>query len=82
MSPTGSNEDPPVSQRVVERVAAAEDVDPVELAARLQDAVDADALDALVARGSAAPTVKFVFCGHRVVVDGGEPVTVTVDCEE
>ncbi|WP_277554354.1 HalOD1 output domain-containing protein [Halobaculum limi] len=82
MSPTGSNEDPPVSQRVVERVAAAEDVDPVELDARLQDAIDTEALDALIARGSSAPTVKFVFCDYRIVVDGGEPVTVAVDSEE
>ena len=74
--------DRPASERVLERVAAAEGSDPADLGAQLYDAVDADALDALVAHASSELTVEFVYCGTTVLVRVDETGAVAVEAEE
>lgn len=82
MPTASSRTDSPASERVVERVAAAEGVAPTELEARLYDAVDADALDALVAGGSAGLAVEFEFRGYAVEVRRESATTVSVHLSE
>ncbi|SHH14397.1 HalOD1 output domain-containing protein [Halobaculum gomorrense] len=60
----------PPSALVVDRVAAAEGTEPVDLRARLYDVVDPEALDRIVERGAPELTVEFRFNGYRVTVDG------------
>lgn len=64
---------PPASEAVVERVAEAEDVDPLDLDP-LYEAIDPDALDTLCGgpRRDARPSARIVFeyHGYTVVVDG------------
>lgn len=70
----------PPSQAVVERVADAENVDPLALDVPLYDAVDPDALDALFGPTDGAPRttgrVTFVYYGHTVVVASDGTVTL------
>ena len=81
-SPRRSDADRSPSERVVERVAAAEGTEPTRLEERLHDSVDPDALDALFARGSATVTIEFEFGGHAVTVVGDEGGSVRVDATE
>ena len=68
----------PISIRVVQGVAAHEDVDPVDLEPPLHEVIDTDALDALFRSpdGSSA-TVEFTYCGQHVRVDDSGRVDVT-----
>jgi len=67
------------SREVVRTVAAREGVDETDLPP-LYDAIDPDALDALLASvGTEDPdraSVDFEYAGHRVVVSGDRTVTV------
>ncbi|WP_435063544.1 HalOD1 output domain-containing protein [Halobaculum sp. EA56] len=81
-SPPRADADRPASERVVERVAAAEGSDPARLEGRLYDAVDADGLDALVDRGSSDLAVEFAFSGYTVVVEDDGPGSVSVEVTE
>ncbi|MFC7071073.1 HalOD1 output domain-containing protein [Halobaculum lipolyticum] len=76
LAPSRTDARRPVSERVVERVAAAEDRAPDELDPRLHDAVDPDALDRIVAGGTADTTVTFRFHGYVVTVAGDGTVEV------
>jgi hypothetical protein len=72
--------------RVVEEVAAATGVDPVDLDEPLSDVVDPDALDALFSGrhpedGTAGGYTSFVYHGCRVTVDADGFVSVTVLAE-
>lgn len=60
----------PLSQTVVEAVAMAESVDPLDLTVPLYDAIDPDALDALFQSGDASVDgyVEFVYYGYEVTV--------------
>ncbi|WP_135820177.1 HalOD1 output domain-containing protein [Halostella litorea] len=68
------------SERVVESVAEAEGVDPVDLTPPLNDVVDLDALDALFAPVGGVPRavgrVEFRYDGYVVVVEADGSVTV------
>lgn len=72
----------PVSSKVVESVAALEEVDPVDLDERLNNVVDPDALDALFSgRGDESgsdrrASVTFSYCGYMVIVRGSGEVTI------
>lgn len=78
MSPKATQHSP--SQAVVERVADAENVDPLALDVPLYDAVDPDALDALfdptVGKPSTTGRVTFEYYGHTVVVASDGTVTL------
>lgn len=74
-------ESTPVGAEVVERVAARERVDPVDLDVRLYDAIDADALEALTNRTGDGQVrsnvrVEFSYHGYAVTVDGNGRVIV------
>jgi len=63
---------------VLETVAAAERVDPIDLPP-LSDAVDPEALNELFRPPTgdrAAVTVTFEYCGYEITVDGPAAVTV------
>lgn len=72
-----------LSQAVVEAVADAEDVDPLDLGAPLYDVIDPDALDALFGTthegGRRTGRVTFEYCGHTVVVASDGAVTIADD---
>lgn len=72
---TGAVADGRVATNVVRAVAAARDVDPVDLDERLHDHVDPEALDAVV-RSIDDGHVTFAVAGHRVRVDADGAVTV------
>lgn len=62
-----------LSQAVVEAVADAEGVDPIELDVPLFAAVDPDALDALFREHDRSlAMVQFVYHGYRITVYGDE----------
>jgi len=63
-----------VSESVVRAVAAAKDVDPMDLDERLYDCVDPDALDRLF---PCEGTVTFTMAGCRVEVEKGQIILVT-----
>lgn len=70
----------PPSRRVVQAVAAAENVDPTDLQP-LYDVVDPDALDALfrptaAGRPRSSGSVRFRYAQHDVVVQEGGAVRV------
>lgn len=58
------------TQAVVERVAAAEGVDPLELQPPLFDAIDADAMDSLFESANSATKLQFTYHGYNVTIDG------------
>ena len=67
----------PLSQVVVEAVASAEGVDPLDLEVPLYDAVDPDALDALFESGGAVDgRVEFEYYGYDVTATGDGRVTL------
>ena len=70
------------SERVVERVAAAENVDPAELEPPLFDVVDPDALDVLfntmeTGAGLDMGAVRFAYHGYDVSVSADGTVSVS-----
>lgn len=68
-----------VSRAVVEAVADAHGVSPLDLEPPLYEAVDPDALEQFVARAdhpAASVTVTFTYAGHEVTVDGDGEVSV------
>ena len=65
------------SLTVVETIAEREGVPAEELQPPLHDAVDADALDALVGSASRERlTIEFTYCGYTVRVTGDGEVSV------
>lgn len=68
----------PLSQAVVEAVARAEDVDPLDLDVPLYEAVDPDALDALFQSGETGVEghVRFRYYGYEVAVGAGGHVSL------
>lgn len=73
MSGSGPDE---LSRSVVRAVAAAKGVEPSELEFRLQDEIDADALDALGGHEGGPWTIEFEVDGHLVAVDHEGSVAV------
>lgn len=71
----GATDGPEPAVQVVERVADAEGVDPVSLG-RLNDVVDPDALNALVAGGPGAVEIEFEYENRRVIVRGDGRIRV------
>lgn len=66
-----------VSTALVQEIAAAEGVDPTELPP-LYDAIDTDALDALVQQSGAADvTVEFDYGNYRIHIGGTREITIT-----
>ena len=80
---THTNTDPEhrPSMRVVDAVATRAGVDPASLSPPLYDAIDPDALDALVESDpkgrQSPPTVRFHYAGYAVTVDGDGTVDVS-----
>ncbi|PSP79686.1 hypothetical protein BRC81_04080 [Halobacteriales archaeon QS_1_68_20] len=66
------------STKIAVEIAASEGVDPTELTPRLGEVVDPDAIDALFAGGGIDGELAFTYCDHRVVVRGGDEITVDV----
>lgn len=70
-----------VGRAVVEQVATAEGVDPVEIPVPLYDVVDPDALDALVTDSESESTVlseiTFPYYGYDVAVAADGSVSIT-----
>jgi hypothetical protein len=64
-----------LSVAVVEAVADAEPVDPVDLSTPLADPIDPDAQDVLFQNGSG--DVSFDYCGHEVTVGARGSVEIT-----
>lgn len=75
-SPSDPSE--PISQSVVDAVAGAEGVDPLDLEDPLYEVVDPDALDALFQSESAAVEghVEFRYYGYEVTVTGSGHVSL------
>lgn len=70
----------PLSEKVVETVAAREGVDPVDLDPRLYRAVDPDALDQLFdssRRTDADLELSFTYSGYEVVVRSDGELSVS-----
>jgi len=64
-----------LSVTVVEAVADAEGVDPIDLLTPLADAVDPDALDVIFQNGTGR--VSFDYSGYEVTVDAEGTVSVS-----
>ena len=62
-----------VATRIVEGIATADKADPLEMPP-LFDVVDTDALEALVANGSADVEVVFEYAGYEVTIGGDRRV--------
>lgn len=72
-----SGGDSTVTARIVSTIAELEGVDPVALDSPLYEAVDPDALEALVQDGSeASVTVGFDYAGYRVTVVSEDELSV------
>lgn len=70
------------TQAVVERIAAAEGVDPLDLQPPLFDAIDTEALDTLINSANSQTSVQFVYQGYTISVDGDCNVELEpVSCE-
>jgi hypothetical protein len=67
-SPSRNDLSKPPSQAVVEAVASAEGLDPLELPVPLYDAIDPDALDALFQDDDTDGRVEFSYYGYDVTV--------------
>ncbi|MFA9416966.1 HalOD1 output domain-containing protein [Natrinema sp. HArc-T2] len=75
--PPTSRTDTPLSMTVVERVAEAEDADPVTLEP-LYDAIDPDLLDSLPDADGFA-SLEFSYHGHTVrITDGNDGIAVSL----
>lgn len=62
-------------EAILERVAAREGVDPLDLDEPLYGSVDPDALESLLASGSGV-TVRFTYAGYDVTVSGDGRIEV------
>jgi len=69
--------DATVVQRVIEALAEAEGIDPLELDPPLYEAIETDALESLAGHDGEW-ALQFTVDGHVVAVDGGEEITVEV----
>lgn len=74
---------PPLSHTVIEVVADAENVDPIDLDTPLYEAIDPDALNAVFEPAADSPrphgSITFEYFGHTVVVTSDGTVTVEDD---
>lgn len=72
--------DTPPSTKLIEVVAARKGVAPLDLPERLYDAIDPDALDALLmpsnADGDDSLSVEFTYCGYHVSMDQDGHITL------
>lgn len=68
-----SRDERPASHRIVESLAAAMGVDPIELEPPLYEVVETDALDTLLDSGA---EIRFEYRDHLVCVDSDGTVTV------
>lgn len=68
-----------ISERVVEAVAEAKDVDPVEVTPPLNDVVDPEALDRLFESSAGNKQFVFSYDGHEVAVGAEGEVLVYTD---
>jgi hypothetical protein len=68
---------PRLEAEIVERIAALEGIDPLDLEDRLYDVIDVDALAALTAGDRQSTSrVEFTYYGYTVAVDGTGSVSV------
>lgn len=70
----------PISQQVVDAVAEAEDIDPVDVTPRLYHAIDADALDSMFELQSKNTNpgldVSFDYCGYEVSIESDGSISL------
>lgn len=66
------------SLAIIEKVADAEDADPLDLPP-LRDSIDPEALDRCAVSMSGASTIKFEYNGYDVTVTGDEGVSISRD---
>lgn len=81
----GQQCDYPISEAVVDAVAAAEGVEPTELTARLHDSIDTDALDRLYESATERGEdlrLAFTFGEYEVVIESERPVLVRESSED
>ncbi|WP_254538904.1 HalOD1 output domain-containing protein [Halomarina litorea] len=82
-SGSGGDRGYPLSTAIIERIAALEEVDPLQLEHPLNDAVDPDALDSLFDGVDTVPGhVVFEYCGYEVFADSQGRVSVEEIPEE
>ena len=74
----GSDNPEYVSTKIAREVAAKKGVDPTFLTPRLGEVIDPDAIDALFGRDGMEGRLEFTYCGHRVIVQGDNGVSVSV----
>lgn len=65
------------SQRVLDAIAAEEGTSPLSFETPLYEAIDPDALDALVPDEATDATVEFTYRGYRVTVRGTDRIQLT-----
>lgn len=86
VSRTALSDDRKVSTAVVEAVAEAEGVTPVEIDTPLHRAIDPEALNRLFGHewaGAGTPRVRFTYSGYEVTVLDAERITVqSADADE
>lgn len=70
-------EDTDLSNRVIEAVASAEDVEPTELEPPLHAVVDPGSLDSVF--NTDAGAIRFPYCGYEVVADASGTVELDPD---
>lgn len=58
----------PISAKVLEAIAQAEETDPLDIHRRLYEVVDSDALETLIRTTDSALTVEFTYNGYNVTV--------------
>jgi hypothetical protein len=71
----------PVGTTIVERIAALEGIDPLDLTVPLYDVIDPEALDSLVTANREGDTpntlrIQFTYNGHVVTVDGSGEIDI------
>lgn len=70
------------SRKVVETVAEAEEVDPLDLEIPLYEAVDPEALDYLFSRADPSCEFEFNYYGYRILVQKDDRLSVLLIDEE
>lgn len=65
-----------ILRAIIEAVADAKDLEPVELELVLEDYIDVDAIERLDRHGSDLWTLQFELPGHTVIVSGDGTVLV------
>lgn len=70
-----SDLDQSCSQAIVQAVADAEDIHPLEIEPPLCKVIDPDALDALFEGGGSASEVELIYDGYQITVRGSSDVT-------